>query len=153
MKAQGYFLRSKEIKALGKALQERWNTSLDIDCAFFQSKNKKIRLITRDIAKIGSKKLRIDSFGLYFGQLEKNKLRLSIEGSQIIGKGAKRNVVEISHSDAKRWLAGNDISITEPKNCTNGYVIIKSGKDFLGCGYLKHGIVKNFIPKARRIKF
>ncbi|MEM4523892.1 MAG: hypothetical protein QXF29_02160, partial [Archaeoglobaceae archaeon] len=67
--------------------------------------------------------------GIYFGKLEKDGLRLSIEGSFIIGKIAKKGVVELKDEEAKKWLMGEDLEIPY-----KGYCILKWGEYFLGCG-------------------
>ncbi|MBI4140217.1 hypothetical protein HY485_00100, partial [Candidatus Woesearchaeota archaeon] len=100
------------------------------------------------VDQIDFSKLRINSIGLYFAEFRNNELRLSIEGSQIIGPKATKNVVELNNDELKQWLRGEDLE----KECDeNGFVIIKHGNDYLGCGKIKEGKVLNFVPKARRL--
>ena len=80
--------------------------------------------------------------------MKNGELRLSIEGSQLIGKAAKKNVVEISDCQVKKWLFGNDIEIG---TACEGFVIVRNKNDFLGTGKIKDGVLLNFIPKTRRI--
>jgi len=86
-------------------------------------------------------------YGLYFGTLEKNGIRLSIEGSFIVGKLAKKNVIELDDEDARRWMRGEDLKLP-----VKGYVILKWKNFFLGCGKGNGKIVKNYVPKERRIQ-
>ncbi len=86
-------------------------------------------------------------YGIYFGTLEKNGIRLSIEGSFIVGKLAKKNVIELDDENAKRWMGGQDLELP-----VKGYVILKWKNFFLGCGKGNGKIVKNYVPKERRIQ-
>jgi NOL1/NOP2/fmu family ribosome biogenesis protein len=88
-------------------------------------------------------------YGVYFGRFEKDGLRLSIEGSQLIGEKAKRNIVEVDHENAVKWMRGEDIKV-ETEAC--GYVILKWKNYYLGCGKIRNGKIINFVPKDRRVK-
>ncbi len=84
-------------------------------------------------------------YGIYFGTLEKNGIRLSIEGSYIVGKLAKRNVIELDDERARRWMKGEDI-----EDKAKGYVILKWKNFFLGCGKGNGKVIRNYVPKERR---
>jgi len=87
--------------------------------------------------------------GIYFGTLERDGLRLSIEGSFIVGKLARKNVIELDDESAVRWLAGEDVEVS-----VRGYWILKwRGRDyFLGCGRGNGAVLRNFVPKDRRLQ-
>lgn len=85
--------------------------------------------------------------GIYFGKIERDGIRLSIEGSFIVGKVAKKGVIELAEEDAIRWMSGEDI---EAK--VKGYCILKWGQYYLGCGKGNGKVVKNYVPKDRRLK-
>ena len=95
-------------------------------------------------------KLKKVSQGIYFGTFEKDGIRLSIEGSFLAGPKAKKNVVEVDRKEAESWISGKDLKIEKAESYT-GYVIIKSGSYFLGCGKVKGNKIINFVPKNRRI--
>ncbi|MET1125017.1 MAG: hypothetical protein ABWW66_07155 [Archaeoglobaceae archaeon] len=86
--------------------------------------------------------------GIYFGTLEKNGVRLSIEGSFIVGRIAEKNVVEVDDATALKWLRGEDLSVDEGMR---GYYILKWGEYFLGCGKAANGVLRNYVPKERRL--
>lgn len=142
-------LNSKEVKAIAAMVKQQWGSDLSRDYGFLEGKDGDIFLISRDIERLDLQRLRINSLGLYFGQLRNDELRLSIEGSQIVGKAAAKNVVDLGESEFKLWLQGGDIE-KNADNCS-GYVIIKHSTDFIGCGKCKGGKILNFVPKARRI--
>ena len=145
-------LNSKEVRALAEMVEQQWGcdlSSLSESCGFLEGKTGDIFLISRDIERLDLEHLRIDSLGLYFGEQKNSELRLSIEGSQLIGKAATRNVVEIDDSEFKDWIRGNDLE-KSPDNCS-GYVLVRHSADFVGCGRCKEGKILNFVPKARRV--
>lgn len=85
-------------------------------------------------------------YGLYFGKMDKDGIRLTIEGSYLIGPSAKKGVLEVEEDKAIKWMRGEDI-----EGNVRGYVIIKWGNYFLGCGKGNGKEIRNFIPKRRRI--
>ncbi len=84
--------------------------------------------------------------GLYFGTLERDGFRLSVEGSHLVGRVASRGVVEVSREQAVRWMLGEDV-----EGEGEGYVILKYGDYFLGCGRAENGVVRNYLPGNRRL--
>lgn len=143
------FLNSKETKEILKLIEEQWGAKLKLDYTFIKNNKNRIFIVNKDINKIDFSKLRINSIGMYFCDLE-NEIRLSIEGSQIIGPKATKNVVEINEFQVKQWLKGEDLEI-EDKNDYSGFVIIKNQNDFLGTGKYKEGRVLNYVNKGRRV--
>jgi len=138
---------SKEVKELKKKILEQWGCSPELDYQLFISSKQKIYLINRDITRIDLSRLKINSVGLYFAEL-KGELRLSIEGSQLIGPEATKNIVEISEQQMKDWFLGKDLEDIEGDY--SGFVILKHKNDFLGTGKFKDSTILNFVPKARR---
>ncbi len=143
-------LNSKSVKEIMKLLQKQWGYEERLGCGFLQKEND-IFLITKDVDKIELNSLNVNSLGLYFAELRHEQLRLSIEGSQIIGKQAKKNVVDTDDSKLRQWLAGEDLELTEIICENNSYAIVRHGSDFFGCGRIKDGKLLNFVPKARRL--
>lgn len=142
-------LNKKEIKKLLELIKNQWGFKEELDYAFLINKKDKVYIINSDIKNIDLEKLKIDSIGLYFGENIKGEFRLSIEGSQIIGPHAVKNITEIDEKEKKEWLRGNDL-VKELKG-ENGFIIIKSNEDYLGCGKYREGKTLNYIPKARRL--
>jgi NOL1/NOP2/fmu family ribosome biogenesis protein len=142
-------LNGKERKELLRIIKDQWEADISDDFVFLLNNRQRVYIVTRDIGNIDFEKLRINSVGLYFGELIKHELRLSIEGSQIVGPKAARNVVLVSNQQMKSWLFGSDIEIDTD---SEGFVILKCGNDFIGCGRCSKKKIKNFVPKTRRIK-
>jgi NOL1/NOP2/fmu family ribosome biogenesis protein len=140
------FLNSKEIKEILKLIEKQWGAKLNLGCTFLKNNKNRIFIVNKDVQKINLEKLRLNSIGLYFCDLE-NQIRLSIEGSQIIGPKATKNVVDIDEQHVKQWLKGEDLEI---KGNYNGFVIIKNKNDFLGTGKFKENNILNYVGKSRR---
>jgi len=143
-------LNKKQIKSVVKSLKNQYAlTDLGLDYVFVSGSDDKIYVVDKKFAELDVGNLRINSVGLYFCTLQEGKVRLSIEGSQIIGPSAKRNVLIISKRDVDGWVAGNDL--VKEYNL-DGFVLIKYGDDFYGSGKCKSSKVLNYIPKSRRIR-
>ena len=143
-------LNSKEIKEILKLIENQWNAKLKLNYAFLKNNKNRIFIVNKDISKIELEKLRINSIGMYFCETRNDKIRLSIEGSQIVGPKAMKNIVEINSLQVKQWMKGEDLEI-ENKGDYNGFVIIKHNNDFLGTGKYKDGKVLNYVGKSRRV--
>lgn len=141
-------LTKKEVKQLLNKIKQQYNISnLDLDYIFFKSKDR-IYLISKEFSKADLENLRINSLGLYFANI-RDKLRLTIEGSQIIGPLAKANVLEITETQLKEYFKGNNLKTN--KNFKD-FVILKYNDKFLGVGKYKDNQIINFFPKERRVK-
>ena len=57
-------------------------------------------------------KINVNSLGLYFANIEK-ELRLSIEGSQLIGPSSTKNILEVNETKLNSWISGKDITTKE----------------------------------------
>jgi NOL1/NOP2/fmu family ribosome biogenesis protein len=149
-------LNKKEVKKILLLLRERFGCEPDFDFGMLKSSSGKLYIVTKEISKLDYKKFRISRTGIYFADYEEkfknNKIRLSIEGAQIIGAIANKNVLEIEESQLRKWFFGEDLAIKNASNVSNGFVILKYNNDFVGCGLLKQGVLKNYVPRERRAK-
>lgn len=155
-------LNKKAVKETLSLIKKQWDADIKLDYSFLQNKEGKIFIINKEFAEFPLEKLRINNIGLYFAQLPKDGIRLSIEGSQLIGPKAKKNVIELNKEQIKQWLKGEEPK-TQEKSET--YVLIKYKNDFYGTGKIKplqvmpkttsfraEKHILNFIPKGRRLK-
>jgi NOL1/NOP2/fmu family ribosome biogenesis protein len=143
-------LNRKKIKEILALIKKQWGIDFKTELAFLMNTQNKIFLVNREVFNLSLEKLRINSIGLYFGEIKNSELRLSIEGSQIIGKDAKQNIAELNEKQAMQWLKGQDIDV---KGNYKGFIILKHKNDFLGTGKYKEEKVLNYVPKARRFKY
>jgi NOL1/NOP2/fmu family ribosome biogenesis protein len=142
-------LNKKETKNLLTTINEQFGANIKLEYVFLISNKNKVYIVNKDVFEIPIERLRINSIGLYFAEIRDNELRLSMDGSQIIGPVAKNNVLELNEAKAREWLKGYDVDI----NCKeNGFLIIKHKSDFLGCGKPVKNKVLNYVPKTRRLR-
>ena len=141
-------LNSKEIKEIYKLVESQWGAKIKLDCGFLKNRKNRVFIISKDISKIGVSGLRINSAGMYFCETDKHGIRLSIEGTQIIGPEAAKNIVALNEEETKKWFKGEDLE-KECKDCNN-FVILKHKNDFLGNGKYANGKILNYVSKTRR---
>lgn len=143
-------MNSKEIKKILRILEEQFGYSGKLDYAFFLGSKNRLYILSKDFARFDEKKVRIASLGLYFGELKEDTIRLSVEASQLLGPHCTRNIVEITPSEEKRWMFGESLSAENQKE-HKGFMIVRCGKDYLGCTSFTRGELLNFVPKSRYI--
>jgi|TARA_B100001964_G_C14169416_1_gene570726 NOL1/NOP2/fmu family ribosome biogenesis protein len=139
-------LNTREQKPIYSLLKSQFGFSKKLEYAFLLSEKEKIYIANKEVFEIDMKKLNVSSVGMYFGELRNDELRLSIEGSQLIGSEALKGVVEVD--DPTGWMSGLDIPYDGSEK---GFVLIKHGDDYLGCGKVVDGKVLNYVGKVRRI--
>jgi NOL1/NOP2/fmu family ribosome biogenesis protein len=152
-------LNTREKKKIVDDLKEMYEFLGAIEGALLMNKEKKIFLITPDIAKISrdqDKELRLDAAGLYIGKIEVNGIRLSMEGSQLIGPYSKKHVLEIDEEHLEHWVKGEDFTLSEKEQKKTGneegFFIIKFNNDYIGCGQIKNNNLRSLVSKERRLK-
>lgn len=148
MKTNLRALSSRDLKPILAIIKEQWGANIDFPWAWYQSTKNDLFVLSKDITKIDVRALRINAVGLYLGEHKNHEIRLSIEGSQLIGPQATKNVVELNEKELRQWLRGEDLA---KKTDASGFVLLKSGTDFVGCGKVREDTILNFVPKGRRL--
>jgi len=105
--------------------------------------------IKEDQIKILEQVIPVDKIGVYFAKLINEEIKLTIEGTQILKDQITKGIFEINDEQAEEWMMGRELNI---KTGLKGFVVIKCGKDLLGCGKASEHKITNFIPKSRRLK-
>lgn len=141
-------LNKKEVKLVLELLKEQWGFAEELDYVFLQNDKNKIFLAGREVFSIPFDQWRVNSIGLYFGEIKNRHIRLSIEGSQFIGPFAHDNIVALNDQEVGRWMKGEDVVRA---GVHESFVLIKYGDDYLGTGKGKEGAILNFVPKIRRL--
>ena len=142
-------LNSREIKGVYRLIEKQWGAKIKLDYGFLKSNKNRVFVVSKDISKIDSSKLRLNSAGMYFCEIDDKGIRLSIEGSQIVGPKASKNIIELDEEETKKWFKGEDLE-KECKDCS-GFLIIKNKNDFLGAGKYSNGRILNYVGKSRRV--
>ncbi|MBN1502583.1 hypothetical protein JW930_03495 [Candidatus Woesearchaeota archaeon] len=142
-------LDKKRIKQINGLIKKQWGSDFDLtDYVVFANPKNKLFIINRDVDRLDFRKLRINSLGLYFGEIKNRELRLSVEGAQFVAETADKNILNLNKKQAKQWMSGQDFEIDSE---LEGFAIIKYEEDILGCGKLVRGKLLNYVPKERRI--
>lgn len=139
-------LSKTEIKKILRQLDKQFDFKEKMDYVFLKNTKNKIFIVSKDLEKIKLGDFKINTSGLYIIKEEKDGLRLSIDGSQIIGPKCGKNILVLD--DINEWLTGYNVKVDTK---LKGYVIVKCKDDFLGCGKIVKGKLLNYIPKSRRI--
>ncbi|PIN78194.1 hypothetical protein COV15_00105 [Candidatus Woesearchaeota archaeon CG10_big_fil_rev_8_21_14_0_10_34_12] len=146
------FLSRQEKKKFIEQLNEQFGIT-DLPFLLVHSGKEKIRAIScslsTDELRELSRNVNIDAVGIYLLKIEPDGLRLSIEATHMLKEQIKKNILELNKSQVQEWLRGNDVEVEDEQT---GYVVIKHKEDFYGCGKLSNKILRNFVPKERRIK-
>ncbi len=141
-------LPKKKVKEILNIINNQWDADIKLDYGFLMNEKGKIYIISKKVSLVNLENLRINSLGIYFGELKDKRLRLSIEGSLLIGPVAKKNTLELTDQQAKQWFMGDDILFEHEDS---DFLLIKNKNDFLGCGIIKNKKLLNHVGKARRI--
>ena len=86
--------------------------------------------------------------GLYFGFIEHDGLRLSMDGAQIVGPKAEKNILELNREEMTEWMRGYAFD----KKAPVGYLLLKYNDHYIGCGKSNGERIWNNVPKERRIR-
>lgn len=153
MKAEIIILNSKDRKHIRQTLNNQFGIDEIPDnlVYFCLNKRERVYVCNKEIFDIQQEALRTNAFGLYFGTYMIDGFRLSLEGSQMIGDLATKNVFEISDSQFEEYIKGENL-VCEIEEFQKQYVIVKHNSDFVGVGRVKDGVFNNHLPKSRKLK-
>ena len=145
-------LNKKNIEEIFKKIEEYYNINVDKSIIkkyrFFINKDK-IYMFNKNFPDFLDEKY-IKKYGLYIIKIEKNNIyRFSIEGAQIFGINSSKNI-EIKKENLF-YKSNEDIKLE--KDYENGFYIARDGNDILCSVYIKNNILKDFIPKERKINY
>ena len=142
-------LNTREIKQIKNKLKEQFSYDYQEDYVFLLNRKDKLYVVNKDISRIDVEKLKVDKYGMYFGEL-KNELRLSMEAAWLVGKKAQKNIVEINEKELKQYFFGEDLD--KDLGEENRFVLLKFEKEVISCAKYKNGKILNFLPKIHRSK-
>ena len=146
------FLSNSEKDNLNRIFIESYGVRINTtDFEFFVTAKEKVWVTTKK-AKIMVKKLPNPIYmGLMIGKLKtNNKIKLSIEGSQLIGNEANKNIIEIEN--CTDYIFGGDPIIVRKISVENhSFPLVKCSNYYLGSvGYISENKVINLFPTSRR---
>jgi len=139
---------SREVEEL---IKESYNSELSLsNFNVFLRKDQKVFLASKGIPTTLVER---SDYLLYFGVIKRNrKIQLSVEGSQLVGKTAKKNIAILDEENISKFVEGLTAKPKELIDCSLGsFVLVKHGNDFFGSGILREECIEGYIPKDRRI--
>ena len=145
-------MSENEKRELEKIVEKNYGAKLDLssfDC-YINNRNE-IYIVSKSVDE---RLIPIASYvGMYFGRLKRNeKIQLSVEGSQIVGRLANKNIAVVDDENISRYMEGLECKWSKLINCeVNNFVLIKNENDFFGSGILREDKIESLVPKARRI--
>ena len=145
-------LNQKEKGEIKRALNEQFAVD-SIPGILAMRGQERIFLFTGNLDEKEIKKLEdctfIERLGVYFAKIVDGKIRLSLEGSQVLSAQIKKNILSLDFQQAEEWMKGHELPI---KTGNHGFMVIKHKEDFLGTGKASEKKIGNFIPKNRRLR-
>lgn len=137
---------TKNRKDVLEYFQEHFNITKDTFTGYelYEDKKGRIFLGTPELPQ----DLRIVAPGLQIATIDKT-VKPSTTLLQLIGKKIKKNTIMLTQQQAIQFIRGEDIELE--KEQMQGYVLLKYKEHPLGCGHYKNGIIKNMLPKGRKI--
>lgn len=125
----------------------------DLNYVFVETGKGKMRVfsgsLSRDEIIELSEISHIEIVGLYFARYDDmSGLRLSLDGTHLLGDAIKKNVFEVNLEQAHDWMRGEDLAV----ELERGVWVIKHGEDYLGCGFSNGTKMFNYIPRERKMK-
>ena len=145
------FLNSKDQKPIRKFLLENYGVEERLPYALNITPKSDVYAISREVTVLPLDELKVHQAGIYIGEWKHGRLRLSIEGAQIVEPLATKNTITISEKLEKMWLYGLDLP-WEEKDAFEGFAILKcENGDILGSTRYKEERLINCVPKGRRI--
>lgn len=143
-------LNRREVRDILEKVDEAYGCTLALEHAFLTDDKNRAFIIHRDVSAIDFEQLRINSMGLYFAEVNKyGEVRLTIEGSQIVGPLATKNVVGLSEEQVRAYFKGEEVDV-EVGVEGQPFVLLRYKNDFFGAAKYKEGKVLNYLPKVHR---
>jgi NOL1/NOP2/fmu family ribosome biogenesis protein len=147
-------LEKEEVENLERMIEKNYGTRVGLNqFLVLLSSEEKIWLASKEIMNLDMRKFPVNSIGMNFGKIKRNdKVNLTIEGSQMVGKLATKNVVALDEQEAQKFMQGSDVKPQQEINCEyHNFAIVKSGEDVLGSSPLTEEGLQNLLPKSRRV--
>ena len=152
MANQIILLNSKERKLIRKQLTEQFGIeTIPNNVYFCIQKKDNVYITNKELFDVDHFLLRVSSFGTVFGTYTDEGFQLSIEGSQLVGSQATKNLLEVDPQQKETWLTGEDIEV-DTSSFENQQILLHHRTDFFGSAKGKKGKIKNNLPKSRIIK-
>lgn len=148
-------LKKEEISKLKSILANDYGVDFSFSKFLVLKNENRLYLISKMFKKIEGQISPISflSLGLFFGEIKKNQILLSLEGAQLIGKEAKRNIAILEDENSLRnFLLGFNILKANEIECQKDkFVLLKWNNEIVGVGLKKENYIENLTLKSGRL--
>ena len=151
-------ISSGEKKRILKRLKEQYGIS-KLPFLLLRFGKEKIRGYSGSLSKeelnILDKNVRVENIGIYLGKLQDNEIRLSLDAIHLLKGEISKNILEVTEQQAEDWFSGKYVELEnqkEGKDIPREFFVLKHEGEFIGCGKSTGELIKNYMPKERRVK-
>ncbi len=146
--------KAKKKKVLNK-LEEDYGIN-KLNYLLIRSGKENIRIFSGNLSKdelnLLAKNVNLELIGTKLCTITEEGIRLNFDLINLpeIKSQISKNIIDLNEDEAKKWMRGEDLKIdTKTKE---KFLVVKKAEDLLGIGKVYREILKNYIPKERRIK-
>ena len=143
-------LRKREIDQVKELLLGNYGFSMPNSWKLYYLGKSKVWVLKEEFFDLPLERFNVETMGFYLCHFEHDIFRLSIQGAQIVGKKASKNILDISLKEAWELIRGFDIDKETGLEAT--YIILKSPVGIIGVGKNHKTKVLCQIKKNRRIR-
>ncbi len=143
-------LNSKDKKHFLQLIKDIYGINELVELVYFKEEDK-LFIANKSLFDFGFDEYRVKSLGKYIGTFMKDGFRFSIEGSQLFGQLANKNIFNITEEERNLWILGETL-VCNNSDFEDQYILVKCGKDFIASGKVKEGKILNYISKNRKLK-
>lgn len=140
-------LNSGERAVLEDTLRDQYGVETLPNRVYLETNKEKVYVVSHGLRDIAWEQLRIDRAGVYVGKWLSDGFRPSVEGAQLFGPLASKNVVELGKQGLMDWLKGRDVDTMYEDS---RFVLVRYQDDFVGGAKMKNGTLLNSVSKARK---
>ena len=142
-------MKNKQIREILDDIENQFDCGIKGEYLFLINyKKQRVYITTPEYKNIDPRKIKINNTGLYFGTIENEGFRLSIEGTELLDK-PKKNVITLSDDEFEAYMAGENLRL---ENHEKGYKVLKYNNRYVGSGKFSNNTLFNYVPKPRRAK-
>jgi len=143
-------LSSRERKFIEDRLRSQYDIEDFENLILIKAGRGRIRATTEETLRLASRLKGVQQIGLYVMKISDGSLALSVEGSQLLNKKIRKNIVEVDEDLAIEWMKASPIKLDEKVG--GRYVVARCGELYLGSGRVsRDGKIYPQIAKWRRI--
>ena len=115
-----------------------------------RGKRQKIWVVRSAVREFSVFDLKPVYYGMYFAKKDKTGLRLTMNGAQIFGHVATKNIVDLNRHQYLNYLSGEKITDLDPE-ALQGYVLLRYKNRIFACGKATKEGILNYVPKSRQL--